>query len=201
MNDQDVTQNRTTKTLRDILGIVGFVAAVWLGAVLLNGFVFQTYTVNGESMEDTLHTGDHLFVNKLPVTSAHIAGKQFIPERGKVIVFENPLPDLRKDEAFIVKRVVGLPGEHVVVQDGKVTVFNAEHPKGFSPDSTYTGPKSPTEGEVDITVPENELFVVGDNRIGQHSFDSRNGLSTISLSLVQGQVAARVYPFNQWRGF
>jgi signal peptidase I len=192
---------RPNKTLRDIISIVGFVAAIWLGAVLLNTFVFQTYTVNGESMEDTLHTGDHLFVNKLPVTSAHLTSKQFIPERGKVIVFENPLPDLRKDEAFIVKRVVGLPGEQVVVKEGKVTVFNKDHPKGFSPDTTYQGPKSPTEGEVDITVPENELFVIGDNRIGQHSFDSRNGLSTIPLTLVQGEATARIYPFNQWRGF
>ncbi len=151
-------------------------------------------------MKDTLQTGDHLFVNKLPVTSARITGKQYIPNRGQVIVFENPLPELRREEAFLVKRVVGLPSERIVVKNGEVRVYNAAHPDGFNPDLTYIGPKQPTEGDVDITIPDDELFVAGDNRISQHSFDSRNGLSTIPLSLVQGQVAARIYPFNKIRG-
>ncbi|HEX6462114.1 MAG TPA: signal peptidase I [Candidatus Saccharimonadales bacterium] len=201
MNSLTNSSFKKHKTIRDIVSIAIFVASIWVGALLINTFVFQTYTVNGASMEDTLHTGDHVFVNKLPETAALISGKAHIPERGQIIIFKNPLPELRREEEFIVKRVVGLPGERVVVENGKITIFNTEHPTGFDPDTTYSGPRYPTEGNVDITVPEKELFVAGDNRLGRHSFDSRNGLSTIPLSLLQGHVTARFFPFNQLRGF
>lgn len=189
------------KVMRDIFGIVGFITAIWLGAVFLNNFVFQMYVVNGPSMEATLQTGDRLLVNKLPIAFAHSRGQQYLPPRGSLIVFENPLLELQKDEAFIVKRVVGLPGERVVVKEGAVTVFNTQHPSGFKPDKTFDMAPKFTDGNVDITVPDDEIFVIGDNRRGPLSFDSRNGLSTIPLRLVQGQVVSRIFPFNHVRGF
>ncbi|HEX4662237.1 MAG TPA: signal peptidase I [Candidatus Saccharimonadales bacterium] len=189
------------KTLFDILYFAGFLALIIVGAMVINAFVFRTFNVVGPSMENTLHEGDRLVVNKVPATFAHLQGKAFLPDRGQVIVFQNPMFDTMRSDEFIVKRVMGLPGERVVVHDGVVMIFNKQNPKGFNPDTSLQGPKSPTDGDVDVTVPADELFVMGDNRNGNHSLDSRNGLSTIPLKDVEGTVAIRLFPFDKIRTF
>ena len=62
-------------------------------------------------------------------------------------------------------------------------------------------PGSPTSGEVDTVVPDKELFVSGDHRQGNFSYDSRNGLGTIPYYEIVGPVSLRVFPFNKLRGF
>ena len=109
-------------------------------------------------------------------------------------------------DQYIIKRVIAFPGERVVVKDGKLTVYNQEHPEGFNPDesirkSDQDGPKKYTAGEVDMTVPEDEIFVVGDNREGTHSYDSRYGLGTIPYCRIIGPVLLRLYPFDKIRLF
>lgn len=71
-------------------------------------------------------------------------------------------------------------------------VYNDEHPEGFSPDDDTrvdenNGPKKYSSGEVDMVVPEGELFVAGDNREGSHSFDSRSGLGTVPYCRIIGR--------------
>ena len=103
-------------------------------------------------METTLFTGDRLIVNRLPVTWAQLQNKQYIPERGHVIVFKNPKYNAGMGEEFIVKRVIAFPGERVTVKDGILTVYNDAHPDGFHPDDANHGePGSPTSGDVDTT--------------------------------------------------
>ena len=109
-------------------------------------------------------------------------------------------------DQYIIKRVIAFPGERVVVKDGKLTVYNQEHPEGFNPDestrkSDQDGPKKYTAGEVDMTVPEDEIFVAGDNREGTHSYDSRYGLGTIPYCRIIGPVLLRLYPFDKIRLF
>ena len=104
------------------------------------------------------------------------------------------------------KRVIAFPGERVVVKDGKLIVFNDENPNGFIYDDEWRaseneGPKEYTSGEVDMVVPEGEIFVSGDNREGSNSWDSRNGLGTIPLCRVVGPVVLRLYPFDKVRTF
>jgi signal peptidase I len=188
--------------IRDAINIVVFVVLVVLGAVFINTFVFRSFSVTGPSMEKTLYTDDRLIVNKLPVTWEHLIGKQYVPKRGEIIVFENPFYQPGRQDEFIVKRVIGLPGERVTVKDGVVTVYNNEHPQGFQPDKDFGGePGSPTSGDADRKVPAGELFVSGDHREGNFSLDSRNGLGTIPLYDVVGPVGVRIYPFNKIRFF
>ncbi len=188
--------------LKDLLSLVIFVVCVIIGTVLINTFVFRSYNVEGPSMETTLYTGDRLIVNRLPVTWANLQGKQYMPERGQVIVFHNPHYNLGIEDRFIVKRVIAFPGERVVLKNGSYTVYNDAHPEGFNPDDTNHGePGSPTSGEVDEIVPEGEIFVSGDHRQGNYSYDSRNGLGTIPQYDIVGPVAMRIFPFNKIRTF
>lgn len=185
------------QALKDFLGIASFVLAVLVGAWLINFVVFRTFSVSGPSMEPTLYTGDRLIANRLPVTWAHVRGQAYVPERGQIIVFRNPLFQPGLDEEYVVKRVIAFPGERVTVIGGEVRVYNNETPGGFDPDALHPGAGSPTSGEVDRTVPEGELFVMGDHREGDFSLDSRNGMSTIPYHDLIGPVALRIFPFTK----
>lgn len=187
---------------KDALGIIVFIACVLIGTLLINTFVFRSFNVEGPSMEETLHTGDRLIVNRLPVTWAQLQNKEYVPKRGEVIVFKNPKYNAGQGEEYIVKRVIAFPNERVTVKDGVLTVYNNEHPDGFHPDDASSGePGSPTSGDVDTTVTDGTLFVAGDHREGDFSYDSRSGLGFIPYYDIVGPVSARIYPFNKIRGF
>ena len=187
--------------LNDALHFTIFVVCVVLGTILINTYVFRSFNVSGHSMEKTLQDGDRLIVNRLPVSVASLQNKPYIPERGQIIVFQNPrYADGLKDE-YLVKRVIALPGERVTVKDGVVTVYNDEYPSGHVYDDEYRkdglGPLSPSTGDQDIVVPNDTVYVAGDNRIGSNSYDSRIGLGTIPLFKIVGPVGVRIFPFDK----
>jgi signal peptidase I len=188
--------------IKDSLGVVIFVAAVLIGTLLINTFVFRSFNVEGPSMEKTLYTGDRLIVNRLPVSWAQLQNKTYVPERGQVIVFKNPRYNAGMGEEYIVKRVIAFAGERVVLENGSYRVYNDEYPDGFNPDDSNNGePGSPTSGEVDTTVTDGTIFVSGDHREGSFSYDSRNGMGTIPLYDVVGPVSIRIFPFTKIRTF
>lgn len=179
-----------------------FLFFVLVGTLLINTFVFRSFNVLGPSMEQTLHTGDRLIVNRLPVTWATLKNQPYTPKRGQVIVFRNPRFTEGSPDEYIVKRVIAFAGERVTVKDGVLTVYNMEHPDGFSPDTlTPNGPGSPTSGDVDTIVDEGTIFVSGDHRQDSFSYDSRNGLGLIPLYDIVGPVGMRIYPFQKFRFF
>lgn len=188
--------------LKDFGGLFLFVVAVLVGTVLINTFIFRSFNVEGPSMEKTLYTGDRLIVDRVPVTWAELQNKPYVPNRGQVIVFKNPQYTAGNPDEYIVKRVIAFPGERVVLADGHYTVYNSQHPNGFNPDDANHGePGSPTSGSGDWTVPEGTLFVSGDHRQGNYSYDSRNGLGFIPYYDVVGPVAMRIFPFTGIRTF
>lgn len=182
---------------RDLFGIVWFIIAVVLGAWLINSLVFRSFSVTGPSMETTMFTGDRLIVNRLPMTWDAVRGKTYLPGRGHVIVFRNPQFEETRSDEFVVKRVIGLPGERVVVSGGSVTVYNAENPGGLDPYAGVNVYESTVSGEVDKVVPAGQIFVIGDNRSRNESLDSRNGLGLVPLDNIVGPVSLRIYPFSK----
>lgn len=186
----------------DTFGIFIFIVCVTLGTILINTFIFQSFTVVGSSMDPTFADGDKVIISRLQTTWANLTNAKFIPKRGEVIVFENPQYIEGMRDQYIIKRVIAFAGEKVKVENGKLTVYNKNHPSGFNPDDNFNHePKSYTSHDGEWTVPENEIFVSGDNREGNNSYDSRSGLGTVPLYKIVGPVAFRIFPFNKIRNF
>lgn len=188
--------------LTDGLGIFIFIFSVVLGTILINSFIFQSFTVVGGSMKNTLHDGDKVIISRLQTTWASLTNQKYTPQRGEIIVFRNPQYSEGASDQYIIKRVIAFAGEKVRVKNGEVTVFSQKHPDGFNPDKNFNGePKKYTDNDGEWTVAENEIFVMGDNREGSNSYDSRSGLGNIPLYNIVGPVAFRLFPFNQIRNF
>jgi signal peptidase I len=187
--------------LRSIISTVLLLILAPTIALLLTAFVFQSYEVDGPSMQTTLQNHDRLIVLKVPRTIARITRHNYIPNRGDVIIFNHPdASEVGGAEKQLIKRVIALPGERVIVKDGIVTVYNQAHPEGFSPDKTLPYGKVITDtiGDVDLTVPDGEVFVCGDNR--SNSLDSRY-FGTVPANNIVGKLGLRIYPFNKAERF
>jgi signal peptidase I len=188
------------KSLRSVFSTIALFAVAFGIAIFLNTFVIQSYQVDGQSMENTLQNDDRLIVNKIPRTLSRITGHQYVPKRADIIIFNQAgLPGF-VGEKQLIKRVVGLPGERVVVNNGQVTVYNSRHPNGFNPDAAgiYKTASAVTIGNVDVTLQPDEIFVCGDNR--PNSEDSRY-FGPIKTNQVVAKLVLRILPLNKVRGF
>lgn len=165
-------------------------------ALTLTKFVFQSYQVDGPSMETTLQNSDRLIVDKIPRTVSSITGRPYIPNRSDIIIFTSR----KENDRQLIKRVVGLPGDRVIVKDGVLKIINKEHPDGYYPDKTYAYGTviTTTSGNIDLVVPENEVFVCGDNR--PNSLDSRI-FGTVKAEDIIAKLKLRIYPFNKAKSF
>ncbi len=144
-------------------------------AMFIRTFVVQAFKIPSGSMIPTLLIGDHILVNKFIYGVKNpFTGKVLIPisdiERKDIIVFEYPL---NPDQDFI-KRVVGLPGDRIEIRNKRVFVngepFEVKNAI-FTDPRIFPGNLSPRDNLGPITVPEDSLFVMGDNRDNSH--DSR----------------------------
>lgn len=166
-------------------------------AVFITIFVFQSYEVYGASMENNLASGDRLIVQKLSRNWHKLRGDEYIPQRYEIIIFDKPRFISTGDNVrHLIKRVIGLPGDRVVVKDGVITVYNAEHPDGYDVDEGQeyaANLAARTTGEADFTVEDGEVFVVGDNR--SNSLDSRS-FGPISIDSITGSALFRFLPLS-----
>lgn len=184
--------------VKEILSTVVVLLLAPIAAIIFTAFVFQFYRVDGPSMEQTLQNNDRLIVYKLPKSFANITNKEYLPSRDDIIVFnlQEPVDDSGTTESRqLIKRVIGIPGDRVVVKDNVVTLYNDEHPNGYDPDlgTEHQASTVPTSGDIDITVPEGEVYVMGDNRA--NSLDSRV-FGPIKAQDIVGKLIARVFPFK-----
>jgi signal peptidase I len=155
-------------------------------AFLISVFITPTI-VRGESMYPTLQNSNYLIINK----TAYWFSK---PEKGDIIVFKSHIKDEKGNDKDLVKRVIGVPNDHIVVKDGNVYINDELQSENYI-NGDYT------DGNVDIIVPEDEVFAMGDNR--PNSFDSRaQEVGTVKIKdEIIGKVVVRLYPFNEITNF
>ena len=177
---------------RGFWSLFQLIAGALVLAFVINQVVFQSYEVFGQSMVPTLKEGDRLIISKLGKSWSSLIGQNYVPKHGEIVVFHNP----NEQETQLVKRVVGLPGERVIIAGGRITVVNEEYPLGFNFDEQFGLILSPTTGNVDMIVPDKEVFVVGDNRTAGGSLDSRNDLGTVPTDQMVGDLVIRIFPLN-----
>lgn len=147
-------------------------------------FLVQPFFVNGASMEESFHDGDYILIDEISYRFRE-------PLRGDIVVFRYP----NDHTQFFVKRVIGLPGETVVIRDNTVTIYSKEKPQGFVLDeSDYLDPKQETRGSIRMVLDDNEYFVLGDNRL--HSSDSRYW-GAVNRSFITGRVFSRAWPLDK----
>lgn len=172
-------------------------------AFIMIVFVFQSYIVDGSSMEPTLQNGNRVFVLKLPKTIANLQGKEYVPARGEVIIFKKPTTEGTQ----LIKRVIGVPGDRVTLQNGELKVYNNQNPEGFNPDqgTDYGDSLEPIyfEGNdiIDVQIKEGQLFVMGDNRTSGGSFDSHTGLGLVPVENIVGRLWVRYFPLSEFKVF
>jgi len=122
--------------------------------------VMSPYSVKGQSMEPNFHNNDYLLVDKLSYRFTE-------PKRGEVIVFRAP-----DGVSYYIKRIIGLPGETIEINNNSIVIFNKEFPNGLQLHEKYLPDDDLTLNNMKIVLKENEYFVLGDNR--EASFDSRS---------------------------
>lgn len=165
------------------------VAVIAVVAVfIVRTFLVQPFLVSGSSMVPTFQDGNYVLVDEL---TYHLRP----PERGEVVVFHDPQPG--QYATYFIKRVIGLPGEHVVIKNNTVTIFNAANPNGFVLNEPYLAPgtiTAPTTGSGDYVLSSSTYLMLGDNR--EFSLDSRSWGPLPAANMV-GLVRVRLWPLDE----
>lgn len=143
-------------------------------------FLFQPFIVKGASMSPAFHNGDYLIVDEISYRFRE-------PKRGEVVVFKYPPIPSQK----FIKRIIGLPGEEVLLENGRITIINQAGEKMVLDESSYLLSPPIGTGRSKILLKENEYFVLGDNRA--HSFDSRKW-GGLPRKYIVGRVIFRAWP-------
>lgn len=180
---KDLSQETPKKTrTKEIFKEIFIFVLIAFGIVLpFRIYIAEPYLVDGRSMDPTFATGDYLIVDKL-------SNGAKTPERNSVVVFKYP-KDTSKN---FIKRIVGLPGETVIIKGDVVTIVNEENPNGFVIDNSYITHQS--TGSYEEKLEENEYYVLGDNRA--ESFDSRFW-GPLEKKHIIGKPILRLFPLNK----
>lgn len=161
------------------------IAVIAVGAVfIVRTFFVQPFLVSGTSMYPTFSNGDYVLTDELTYRIRP-------PERGEVVVFHE-----KSDySTYLIKRVIGLPGERVVVNNNTVTIYNQQHPQGFVLNESYLPKGTITSGGEyqDVTLSSSTYMMFGDNR--EVSYDSRSW-GPLPASDIVGIVRFRLWPLN-----
>jgi signal peptidase I len=166
--------------VRNVLEWVLIIGGAFLVAFVVKTFLIQAFFIPSGSMLPTLHEDDRVLVNKLSYDLHDV-------NRGDLVVFERPEGETAGQIKDLIKRVVALPGERIEQRDGDVYIDGQLLEEPYLDDGTETTNLEPQ------TVPEDHVFVMGDNR--DDSMDSRV-FSAIDEDLIVGRAFVRVWPLN-----
>jgi signal peptidase I len=165
------------------------VVAVSLAIIIpVRYFLIQPFYVKGQSMEPNFYDHEYLVIDELTYRFND-------PERGDIVVLRYPVDPSQ----YFIKRIIGLPGETVEVNEGEVKIYNDAHPNGITLDEhMYLPPEYLSAGKRVLTLKADEYFVMGDNR--PSSLDSRY-FGPVKRDGIVGRVWLRGWPFDRWKVF
>lgn len=168
-------------TKKNIIEAIRFTVTVFILWLIIRLFVVQPFLVDGASMSPNFETNDYLLIDKFSYFFR-------APVRGDVIVFKFP-GDTSK---YFIKRIIGLPGETVVVRAGSTTITKTDGSTVLINES-FVQNQSTSETK-EITLSNTEYFVMGDNRTS--SYDSR-AWGALDKKYIGGRALVRLFPFNK----
>jgi signal peptidase I len=171
------------KSLSFIFEVLKIVIIAFVIVVPVRYFLFQPFVVKGQSMEPNFSEGDYLIIDEMSYRFRS-------PERGEVIVFDAP----NDPSSRYIKRIIGLPGEKIKIEDGQVSIYQDEKYKKLE-ENDYLSSQVETSGNIEITLNSQEYFVLGDNR--SVSADSRK-FGVLSRNKIIGRVYIRAWPFSSF---
>lgn len=160
--------------------LIQFVAIVGAILVAVRFFVAEPHKVEGSSMIPNFQNGDYIITNKIGLRFTTI-------QRGEVIILQNP----RNTTEDFIKRVIALPGDRIKLADGNVYINGQLLSEPYLPPGTETYGGAYLPNDEEIVIPDNQYFVMGDNRTG--SSDSREW-GTVNRDLIIGQAWLRYWP-------
>ena len=161
----------------DILETVTFVGSLFIVVYL---FIMMPNQVKGASMEPTFQSGDYILTSKITYKLRPI-------ERGDVVVFKSP----RNPDIEYIKRIIGLPGDKILVSNGQVFVNDQLINENYISATTNLWETGYLKENEPIIVPQNYVFVMGDNR--PRSSDSRD-FGPVPIESIDGVVFYRYFP-------
>ncbi len=172
------------KVMKELLSTGLYLLFVLIATWLLIAFVIQRTEVDGSSMEPTLYNGDNLFVDKISYRFRE-------PERFDIIVF----PFQHKEDTYYIKRIIGLPGETVRIdEDGRIYIDGEVLEESYGRE--VIRPEYVGRAAEPITLGDDEYFVMGDNR--NNSSDSRTeAVGNIRRKDIVGRAWVRIWPFDK----
>lgn len=183
--DFEQGDSTTEPTFKDkILQFIEFVVVVGAILMIVRFLIAEPHRVDGNSMVPNFHTGDYILTNKL-------ATRLSTPARGNVIILTDPLDSSK----VFIKRVIGLPGEMIMIQNGQVLINDQVLPEPYLPRELKTPGGSFLKESMPFQIPKDHYFVIGDNRLG--SSDSREW-GPLKKELIIGQALIRYWPVNKF---
>jgi signal peptidase I len=183
MNPEIVPKENTPKE-NFFKEIVKFTLITVIIVVPIRMYVAQPFIVSGASMDPTFDSGQYLIVDQL---TYHFQD----PKRDDVIIFRYP----REPQTYYIKRIIGLPGETLSMDGGKVTIRNTEHPEGFLLDeASYITKDHRTSDTFEVKLGPTEYYVMGDNR--PQSSDSRSW-GPLEAKFIIGRPFLRLTPLSK----
>ncbi len=176
------SERTTTSWRRELYDWLKTLVIAFAVVMVLHLFVFNLSTVEGSSMEPTLSDDEWLFVNKF----VYLLGK---PKLGDVVILVEPNTS-GEDKKFLVKRVVGLPGDRIEIHDQHL------YRNGELVDEPYTDTLIEDLSYGPEVVGDGQYFVMGDNRHARASLDSRS-FHAVPEELIQGRAEFILWPLNK----
>ena len=182
MEDSKEEEDDNKLTKKDVLSMIAYVVVIFLMTFFIVHFIGQRTRVSGSSMENTLSNGDNLIVDKISYRLSD-------PKRFDVIIF----PYRFDPETYYIKRIIGLPGETVQIDENGTIFINGEE---LEEDYGLEQIVDPGVAIEPVVLADDEYFVLGDNR--NNSSDSRfSGVGNVKREDIIGRAWIRIYPFDK----